>query len=112
MAKFTKGQPKPANSGRKAGTPNKVTAETRALIHELVLHGAKKGIKLFDRTAKLSPTRALRVLAALAEYDVPKLARTEVSGPDGGPLVVTRTRYADPKGHTPTPSTDGESHEE
>lgn len=32
MAKFVKGQPRPANAGRVAGKPNKLTATVRSLI--------------------------------------------------------------------------------
>lgn len=44
--------------------------------------------KWLERTAKKQPWRAADLLLRALEYHIPKLARTEVAGPDGGPLQV------------------------
>ena len=36
MAQFKKGQPRPKNAGRKAGTPNRATIEIKVLLNEIL----------------------------------------------------------------------------
>ncbi len=78
--------------GRAPGTPNKVTTEFRQTITALLDKNAENvGIWLQQVAeghgeVKADPAKALDLLAKLAEYGAPKLNRTEVSGPDGGPM--------------------------
>lgn len=89
-------RPRTPGSGRKKGTPNKVTADLRALIHELVSYGMENAKDWLEDVAKgdkkhgrnPNPGRALDALAKLAEYGLPKLARHEVMGDGGGPVKV------------------------
>lgn len=89
--KFTTGTAK--KGGRTKGTPNKVNKDAKELMDALVLHGLDHAKKLFDRSAKKSPSRALAVLARFAEYRLPKLARIENTGPGGGPQVIEKRVY-------------------
>ena len=54
-----------------------------------------------DQIAEKSPEMALRCFVDLAEYAVPKLARTELTGENGSalvPTVVTHTVILGPEG--------------
>ncbi len=77
--------------GRIAGTPNKSTQEFRQTITDLLEDNAEN-VKLWltqvangHGEVKPNPAKALEVLASLAEYAAPKLARTEHTGANGGP---------------------------
>src|SRR4051812_34084013 len=98
--------------GRKVGAVNKTTADVREAIATLLrmnvdqyavwLAQVAEGIKTTVVTTKdgkqieeekwlvlPSPAKALDVISALSEYHIPKLARTEHTGEDGGPIHVT-----------------------
>jgi len=81
-------KPGERRGGRKKGSPNKVTREARALFTEFLDANAVRIQELWDRVAKDDPARALDILARLAEFVIPKLARAEFSGPDGGAIPV------------------------
>ena len=90
--------------GRVAGTPNKATKEFRDTITALLSDNASNvalwleqvanGIpEVMDEDGKVAtkgvppaPEKALDLLAKLAEYAAPKLARTEITGADGGAI--------------------------
>ena len=83
--------------GRPVGVPNKVTTEFRDTVRALLESNAQNvGIWLGQVASghgdvKPAPEKALDLLARLAEFAAPKLARTEVTGVDGGPMTtVTR----------------------
>lgn len=83
--------------GRPKGVPNRATTEFRDTIKALLednrenvskwLHEIAEGDPTMDR--KPDPYKALDMLAKLAEYAAPKLSRTEMTGPNGGPVEVT-----------------------
>lgn len=91
---FVRGNPRPAGSGRKAGTPNQVSAEIRALAQE---HGPQ-AIETLAHLMEHGDTAATRVLAANALLDrgfgKPK-QMTEVSGPEEGPIPIETTSITD-----------------
>jgi hypothetical protein len=60
---FPKGHPKPPTSGRKAGTPNRVTPSIKALMHELVAE-EPAAIKAAIRTKLLAGDTAMTTLFA------------------------------------------------
>lgn len=90
--------------GRQPGSLNKATREFRDTVTKLLSDNAENVAKWLDRVAtgteavldaegKIAvkgvapdPGKALDLLASLAEYAAPKLARTELTGPDGGPV--------------------------
>ena len=93
--------------GRKKGTPNKQTAEMRALIaralesklRELpaILDETRYGIEIEKTledgktvTGRLNadPKGAGDLIAKFARFCVPELGKNELTGPDGGPLEV------------------------
>lgn len=80
-----------------AGTPNKVTADARAAIASFVDGNAHRLAEWLDQVAngndeegiKPNPIKAAEMFMAVVEYHVPKLARTEVTGADRGPVNIT-----------------------
>lgn len=76
--------------GRKAGTPNKATAEFRQTVQALLDDNRDNvGVWLTQVAEghgdeKADPAKALDLLAKLAEYAAPKLNRTEHTGEGGG----------------------------
>lgn len=84
--------------GRHKGIPNKVTTEFRQVVTNLLEQNAPNVQIWLDQVAKgnihkggrteADPGKALDLLAKLAEYAAPKLARIEHTGEGGGPVVI------------------------
>lgn len=91
--------------GRPAG-PNKSTREFRDTVTR-VLEGNADNVGLWltrvaegDENTKPDPAKALDLIAKLAEFASPKLARTEMTGLGGGPVeTVTRVELAPMNGN-------------
>jgi hypothetical protein len=89
--------------GRVAGTPNKATKEFRDTVTRLLEDNASNMADWLKKVAeghgdvKAAPEKALDLLAKLAEFAAPKLARTEHTGADGGALTVEIIRYGTDK---------------
>jgi hypothetical protein len=77
--------------GRTKGVPNKSTQIVREAIANLLERNAPNMDKWLNEVAQEDPYKALDLMNKLSEYHIPKLARTEVTGADGGPQehVVT-----------------------
>lgn len=78
--------------GRAAGTPNKATADVRAviaLIAERNIEQVEQWLKDID-----DPAKRIGLFLDLCEYHIPKLARTEHTGKDGKDLTVEVVRFA------------------
>ena len=75
---LSKGQTNNPN-GRPKGTPNKTTSKTREAFNMLVEDNLGNMSKWLAEVAAEDPKAALDVIAKLAEYIVPKLARTETT---------------------------------
>ncbi len=72
--------------GRQAGTPNKSTQAAREAIARFVDGNSDKLQEWLDQiAADKGPQAAFECFASMLEYHVPKLARTETTGKDGGP---------------------------
>lgn len=91
---------KPKNTGgRPKGAPNKTTADARAAIGLFVDGNAHRLTGWLDAVAsgdaandiKPNPAKAFEMFQSVIEYHVPKLARTELTGKGGGPIVVAAT---------------------
>jgi hypothetical protein len=89
---FKKGQS--GNPLGKPRGPNKATKEFREVVNDLLRDNGENMATWLKRVAeghgdaKPDPGKALDLLGKLAEYAAPKLARTELSGPNGGPVEV------------------------
>ena len=76
--------------GRVAGVPNKSTALAREAIAKFVDGNSHKLQEWLDEIAmneKLGPKVAFDCFMQVAEYHVPKLARTEHTGDETKPIV-------------------------
>jgi hypothetical protein len=117
------GTTKPAGSGRAAGTQNKITLTAKAAIAEFVDGNAhrlagwldqvangrllmdKDGKQVYDGQGNIvyeirpNPEKAFNLFQSVVEYHVPKLARSEISGPNGGAI---ETAVVDLKGLSDT----------
>ena len=72
--------PPNAGKGRPRGSPNRATRDVRTVFSAFVEANAEKAQALFDRVASRDPAKALELLARLAEFVIPKLARTDLTG--------------------------------
>ena len=75
--------------GSRQGKPNKTTQDVRAAIATFASANVgemSSWLKQID-----DPAKKLDLFLRAIEYHVPKLARSEVSGPDGGPQQVECT---------------------
>lgn len=88
--------PPNAGKGRQKGVPNKSTGMVREAIATLLERNLGKMDEWLQLVAygdeslgiKPAPDKALDIMQKMAEYHIPKLARTEVTGKDGDDLKV------------------------
>jgi hypothetical protein len=73
--------------GRPKGAPNKSTAIVREAIANLLERNAPNMDRWLNEVAQDDPYKALDLMNKLSEYHIPKLARTELTGADGGPQL-------------------------
>lgn len=74
---------------RPKGTPNKATAEAREAIARLVDGNAHRlNIWLTEIYAEKGAQAAWDCMMDVIEYHIPKLARTEHTGKDGGKIEI------------------------
>jgi hypothetical protein len=84
-------KPRKKTGGRVAGVPNKSTALAREAIARFVDGNSHKLQEWLDEIAmneKLGPKVAFDCFMQVAEYHVPKLARTEHTGDVDQPVKV------------------------
>lgn len=104
--KVVRKKPPAAGKGRPKGALNKATTEFRVTVQKLlddnranvgkwlamVAEGTQAELDAEGNVAKKgvppAPDKALDLLAKLAEYAAPKLARTEHVGDGGGPVRI------------------------
>jgi hypothetical protein len=77
--------------GRKAGVGNKTTVDVRNAIALIAQNNAGNFAQWLGEVALEDPGKAADLYLKAIEYHIPKLARSEVSGPDGGPQIVEAT---------------------
>ena len=81
-------RPQPKGGSRK-GIPNRSTQAAREAIAQFVDGNVGRMQEWLEQIAddpKLGPAAAFDRLMAVVEYHVPKLARTEHTGENGGPV--------------------------
>ena len=107
------GSQKMPGSGRAKGTQNKITLTAKAAIAEFVdgnahrlagwLDDVANGRLMFDKDGnqvydsqgnvvyeiRPNPEKAFNLFQSVVEYHVPKLARSEISGPNGGAIETS-----------------------
>lgn len=86
--------------GSRKGVPNKAASCAREAIARFVDDNAGRMQGWLDEIAddvKLGPQVAFKCVQEILEYHVPKLARTELTGANGGPLVVVQSTKEDEK---------------
>jgi len=89
MPKFRKGMPRPAKAGRRAGTANRVNAEFKAAIADLLAGNVPKFQGWLDQVAADDPAKAFAIVIKLMEFVLPKLHRVEfVDGRQAQPVQV------------------------
>lgn len=89
--------------GRRPGSPNRTTLEARQAIAAFVENNADRLTRWLDEVAeglpehdiKPNPAKAFELFQSVIEYHVPKLARTELTGANGGPMVVVQAQPID-----------------
>lgn len=81
---------KTPGSGRIAGTPNKVTATARERFKQLMDNYSIE--KMQEDVNSLTPKDRLTFIADIAEYVIPKLQRTEISGRVNNKLILEIVR--------------------
>jgi hypothetical protein len=82
--------------GRPRGSPNKSTAEVREAVARLVSMNIEDADEWLSMVAygdeelgvKADPGKALDLLAKISEFHLPKLARTELTGSENGPIQI------------------------
>jgi hypothetical protein len=108
---------RPKGSGRLPGVPNKATRDARLAIASFVDGNADrlqawldevaggvpridaKGNQLTNDAGELmwmvppNPEKAFTLFQSVIEYHVPKLARSEVTGANGGPINVASVDF-------------------
>lgn len=82
---FRKGEKRP-NQGKHG--PPKATLAAREAIGLFVEGNAHRLQAWLDQIALTDPEKAFSLFQSVIEYHVPKLARQEHTGADGGPIVV------------------------
>jgi hypothetical protein len=65
--------------GRRAGTPNRITADVRAALRDLAEGNAGRVQDWLDRVADESPAEAIRLYLGLCRYVVPVLSAAAIA---------------------------------
>jgi hypothetical protein len=83
--------PPNAGKGRVKGVPNKATQAAREAIGLFVDANAHRLQVWLDKIAETDPEKAFAMFQSVIEYHVPKLARSEHTGKDGGEIKAAIT---------------------
>lgn len=74
--------------GRPKGSENKVTKETREFMKELQEATQTEARESILKLAKDDPDKFMNRWLTMAEFNTPKLQRTEITGADSGPVQL------------------------
>lgn len=87
---FKKGEPRPANAGRKPGSVNKSSLLVREVLDN---HGINLAEQIVVRLQKLTSLEQVRALTALLPYVYPKLNAIQISGDLNEKIEITINDY-------------------
>ena len=87
MAKFTKGTPKPPNSGRKKGQPTRLQLEARIRLEELGCDPLEGMARLAMDSRNSAELRG-KMFSDLARFIYPQRKAVELTGGGGGPVEL------------------------
>lgn len=73
-------------NGRPKGIPNRTTTDFKQAVNKLIEYATPNMVAWLETVAHDDPAKALDLVHRLAEFAHPKLARTELTGKDGGVL--------------------------
>jgi len=76
------------STGRAKGTLNKATKDKREWVSKLLEDREDLIEEALDTLSKEDPDKALKHLLGLLEYTTPKLARSEITGAENGPIQL------------------------
>lgn len=79
--------------GRVKGVPNKTTTDVRAAIALIAQRNVGKVQQWLESIE--DPAKRVGLFLDLCEYHIPKLARTEITGADGGAIIIQSTPLDD-----------------
>jgi hypothetical protein len=82
--------------GSRQGIPNKATQDVRAAIALIAQRNVERFEGWINQVAEQDPGKAADLYLKAIEYHIPKLARTENTGADGGPQEMI-VRWGDEK---------------
>jgi len=68
---------KKGEGGRPKGIPNKATRDIKEAYKQLIEKNLDNMTDWLERIAETDPDKAIRIMADLSEYVIPKLARTD-----------------------------------
>jgi hypothetical protein len=77
-----------AGKGRPLGSLNKATTAVREAIARMADENAENFVGWLNQVASTNPEKACDIYLKAIEYHIPKLARTEVTGAENGPLTI------------------------
>ena len=80
--------PPNAGKGRPPGSLNKSTSAVREAIARMADENADNFVGWLNQVASTNPEKACDIYLKAIEYHIPKLARTEVTGAENGPLTI------------------------
>ncbi len=74
--------------GSRKGIPNRTTQKVREAVARIAEHNIESVQKWLEDIK--DPRQRLDLFIRLLEYHIPKLARTELTGEDGGEIKIAR----------------------
>jgi hypothetical protein len=89
MARFQPGTPKPPNSGRRKGVPNRASKAAAERLAELYCDPLA-ALSSIAGDEKTPLELRVKVYCELLPYIHPRLRSTEHSGPDSEPITIKR----------------------
>ena len=85
------GKTRTSGQGRKKGVPNKTTTDVRLAIAMIAERNVEKLEQWLAEVATTDPGKASDIFLRMIEYHIPKQSRSEVTGPNGGPIDTAWT---------------------